>query len=66
MLYLETENLPIIFELVRKYYARTEEAALYNISIAVADSHKYVNNFEELKKSVEAFFEFALTEVLEA
>jgi len=40
-----------------------EEFALYNISIAVAESHKYVSNFEELKKSVEAFFEFALVEV---
>lgn len=40
-----------------------EEAALYNLSIAVADSHKYVNDFEELKKSVEAFFEFALIEI---
>ena len=39
-----------------------EEFALYNLSIIVAESHKYVDNFEELKKSVEAFFEYALIE----
>ena len=42
-----------------------EEFGLYNLSIIVADSFKYLENFEELKKSVEAFFESSLSKNLE-
>lgn len=31
MLYLETENLPVIFNLVRTYYGRNEEVPAYEI-----------------------------------
>lgn len=39
------------------------EFALYNLSIIVADSHKYTPVFDELKSSVESFFRLCMNKL---